>query len=43
MAWLPVCGHCERKLSAGLLKELIRHSHDLVYASLPGKTRAALR
>lgn len=30
-------------LPAGLVKELIHHSYDLVFASLPGKTRAALR
>jgi predicted DNA-binding protein (MmcQ/YjbR family) len=30
-------------LPAGLVKELIRHSYDLVFASLPAKTRAALR
>jgi predicted DNA-binding protein (MmcQ/YjbR family) len=29
-------------LSAGLVKELIRHSYDLVFASLPKKTREAL-
>ena len=30
-------------LPAALVKELIRHSYDLVFASLPGKTREALR
>jgi len=29
-------------LPAGLVKELIRHSSDLVFASLPKKTREAL-
>ena len=29
-------------LPAGLVKELIRHSYDLVFASLPKKTREAL-
>ena len=29
-------------LPAGLVKELIRHSYDLVFAALPRKTREAL-
>ena len=29
-------------LPAALVKELIRHSYDLVFSSLPGKTRAEL-
>jgi len=33
---------CDSSLSSGLIKELINHSYELVFASLPAKTKQLL-